>query len=284
MLLESPFLYRSIHSTCCLNWTLFLLISSSLICAADRHSFLIRRLVNKSTGARVLRVFLPAILTITFLENYFLIRIIPQIHVNPAILVLGSVILIIIFILLIFSGISNSLGKSLDHTHQQLIAGEEKYRILVEESPYCVHNIDLNGNFMSMNLAGLKMMHLPAESDIIGEPYLQFIGERDRGRIQHLLENARRGLGSRFEFEGADGRYYSSSFTPSFKDGTHVVSILGITEDITLQRETEHKLKLIERENQAILNTFPYIVFRITRDGTILDYRTPNESIAVRKS
>jgi PAS domain S-box-containing protein len=39
---------------------------------------------------------------------------------------------------------------------------EEKYRTLVEVSPYCIHQIDAEGRLASMNRAGLKMM---AEQD-----------------------------------------------------------------------------------------------------------------------
>ena len=44
---------------------------------------------------------------------------------------------------------------------------EEEYRLLVENCPVCIHQIDLSGRLMSMNRAGLTMLGLDDESEIV---------------------------------------------------------------------------------------------------------------------
>ena len=49
-----------------------------------------------------------------------------------------------------------------------LKASEEKYRNLVNVTPFCIHEIDLDGKLLSMNTAGLEMMGVENESQIRG--------------------------------------------------------------------------------------------------------------------
>ena len=50
--------------------------------------------------------------------------------------------------------------------------GIETYRYLVQASPVCIHEIDLEGKLVSMNPAGLKMMDANDISEIRGLKYL----------------------------------------------------------------------------------------------------------------
>ncbi|MDJ0973213.1 MAG: ATP-binding protein [Planctomycetota bacterium] len=124
-----------------------------------------------------------------------------------------------------------------------LRAREERYSALVENSPYCIHEIDLDGELISMNPAGLRMMAAEAECDVVGMPYLDAVCAEDRPRIENLLRAATYGEFSEFEFTAVNGRIFRSNFVPlGIRDG-RPTRLMGITQDVTKRRELERQLR-----------------------------------------
>ena len=78
---------------------------------------------------------------------------------------------------------------------------EQQYRLLVENSPYCIHTLDLEGQLESMNQSGLTMMHCNLESDVIGISYLDTVSTDDRESVNCFLKRAYAGEASQFEFK-----------------------------------------------------------------------------------
>lgn len=122
---------------------------------------------------------------------------------------------------------------------------KERYRLLIEHAPYCIHGLNKQGQFVSINQAGVRMINETDESRVIGRNYLSFVSDSDRPRIAALLEAAQMGQHSEFEFIGGNGRVYRSNFVP-LADGT----IMGISLDITEGKRAEN----IVRETVASLN------------------------------
>ncbi|MBK7455596.1 MAG: PAS domain S-box protein [Anaerolineales bacterium] len=116
---------------------------------------------------------------------------------------------------------------------------EVRYRTLVENSPYCIHEIDLEGRLLSMNPSGLKMMCVEDESEIRFMPYLDAVSEADRSRIGNLLELAVQGQSSEFEYTSANGSIFQSSFVPIKDSNDQVTLIAGLTQDVTERKQTE---------------------------------------------
>ena len=145
-------------------------------------------------------------------------------------------------------------GTGRDITNQKLSElkvqkSEQRYRSLIENLPFCVHEIDLDGRLISMNPAGLQMMHVEQESTMCGLPYLDTVSEQDRDRVAELLEQALRGETHFFEFETDDPeepRNFSTCFIPLFDEDRAVYRIMGLTMDITSDRRREVALR--ERE------------------------------------
>ena len=125
---------------------------------------------------------------------------------------------------------------------QRVAESERRYKSLVQSSPFCVHEIDLEGRLMSMNPAGLEMMGVESEQDIIGLDYLSVPDENDFAHVNALMDKARKGEGSVFEFRatGSGGALnYLSSFEPIRDENGRITHLMGITQDITERKQLE---------------------------------------------
>ncbi|MFZ2162034.1 MAG: diguanylate cyclase [Sideroxyarcus sp.] len=125
---------------------------------------------------------------------------------------------------------------------------ESHNRLLVENSPMCIHEIGMDGRITSMNRSGLLMMGLKEECEIQGYRYLDAVGDADREHIAALMDKAYGGESSHFEFNasGTGGQIYKSCFVPIKDKNGHIEKLMGITEDITLRKQLERQLT--ERE------------------------------------
>lgn len=146
-----------------------------------------------------------------------------------------------------------------------------RYKSLINALPFCVHEIGLDGHLISMNSTGLDMIN---QSDVCAVPYLNLVAEKDLPRIRFLLEKAKAGEESRFEFEGntEDNIIFSSCFIPIFDAEGKQYSILGYTQDITQQRHAEKDLSeqvkrlALERDAQLAFSNLNYSETRKSQD------------------
>ncbi|MDD4964586.1 MAG: PAS domain-containing protein [Gallionella sp.] len=151
------------------------------------------------------------------------------------------------------------------HAESALRDSEIRYRSLVENSPLCIHEIDLSGRFTSMNQAGLRMMGVNDESEIRGTLYMDSVCDTDRQRINTLLTQAFSNGASRFEFKasGSCGPIFQSCFVPIKDSAGKVIKLMGITEDITKRKFIEAKISELNRDFVAFLeNTSDFIYFK----------------------
>ena len=111
------------------------------------------------------------------------------------------------------------------------------YRELVNYAPVCIHEIGLDGTLKKMNRAGLDMMGLQNESQVIGVNYTSFVGDNNKTWVFELLQNAISGQPiPNFEFvvKTDDGeRSFWSNFIPMLGSEGQVVKIMGVTRETT---------------------------------------------------
>lgn len=126
---------------------------------------------------------------------------------------------------------------------------EQRLRRLVDQMPICIHEVDLDGRLRSMNPAGLAMMGVGGESDILGLPYLSAVAEEDRPHVESLLERARSGEACEFQFRArtVDGpRVFASSLAPLRDEEGAIVKLMGYTQDMTEKVNAEEEGRRLE--------------------------------------
>ncbi len=127
-------------------------------------------------------------------------------------------------------------------TEEALRASESRYRLLVQNLPYCVHEIDSLSRLISMNPAGLAMMCVLDESEIRGMRYLDIVADSDKDRISRLLDLALQGQSSEFEFVATNKCHYQSSFMPILDEAGVVQRLMGLTQDITERKQQQNEI------------------------------------------
>ncbi len=145
----------------------------------------------------------------------------------------------------VVSYISTELDVSeLKQTLSALGRSELRFETLVSSAPICIHEIDSSGKLSSMNPAGLKMMGVENEDEVIGLEYCQL--PRESLYISKMMKEALAGIPSFFEFTTLkDGKltYYESNFIPVFdKETDKVERLMGVSQDITKRKLAEFKL------------------------------------------
>jgi diguanylate cyclase (GGDEF)-like protein/PAS domain S-box-containing protein len=130
-------------------------------------------------------------------------------------------------------------------TTRALRESENRNRLLFENSPMCIHEIDRDGRIISMNLAGLGMLGLEQECEVQGSLYLDAVHDADRKRISALLTKAYAGETSHFEFKASGPReqIYKSCFVPIKDKNGRVEKLMGISEDITERKQAEEQVR-----------------------------------------
>ena len=162
---------------------------------------------------------------------------------------------------------------------EALSSSENKFRSLVDSSPVCIHEIDLDGNLMSMNQTGLTMLGVHNESEIYGLSFLEIPVPEDRDRVSALMDRAINGESCIFEFssEGEDGRvYFQSSFSPIMNENGSVIKLMGITQDITLSKQAEKSLRDSEEKYRNILTSIEEAYYEVDLTGSLTFF---NDSI-----
>lgn len=125
---------------------------------------------------------------------------------------------------------------------QARLRAEQRHRAVVENSPFGVFEIDLEGRCESVNPAGLRMVG-SAAADAVGRPMHEVLGWQQSEQLAECLVAAITGRASEGEFTGRGGLVVFAAFVPLRDALGAVTRVLGIAQDVTERRLLEEQLR-----------------------------------------
>jgi two-component system, cell cycle sensor histidine kinase and response regulator CckA len=130
---------------------------------------------------------------------------------------------------------------------EQLQAREERWRTIVSTDPECVKTISPDGYLIEMNPAGLAMLSATSLDQVRSKPLLEWIAPEHQAGFADLHRRVMAGESGELEFEviGLDRtrRWLRTQACPLRDRNGVITSALGISRDITGQRELEAQLR-----------------------------------------
>ncbi len=137
--------------------------------------------------------------------------------------------------------------RSLILSRRDLAEREIKLRTIIEAEPECVKLLAPDGTLLGMNRAGLDMIEADSEAQVIGTKVIELITPEYRQAFADLSEHVNRGESGTLEFEivGLKGgrRWLETHAVPMRDNEGGIVGLLGVTRDITVQKNTLAELE-----------------------------------------
>ena len=133
---------------------------------------------------------------------------------------------------------------------------------------------------------GSEMYYVsPAYEEIFGlsceslyqrsDSYMEIVHPTDRKALTDLMQaDTKDNFEAEFRILREDGetRWLRTRGFPIRNDAGEVYRLAGLTEDVTEHKLAEEALKKSEARHRALLEAMPDLMFRIDKNGTILDY------------
>ncbi|WP_232703564.1 PAS domain-containing protein [Halobacterium wangiae] len=133
---------------------------------------------------------------------------------------------------------------------------ERRYRTLVDNFPNgAVALVDEDLTYQTVGGEPLEEAGAPAE-DIEGKQVSEAVPRELADELVPRYEAAFDGESSTFQVESND-RIYRIRIVPVFDDDGHVFVALGVSQDVTEQRNRERELKESERRYRTLVDNFP---------------------------
>lgn len=164
-----------------------------------------------------------------------------------------------------------------------LKAGEEKYRMLIENQTDLVVKVDKEGRFVYVSPGYCKTFG-KTEKELIGNTFFPLVHEEDVGSTKKEMEKLHSPPYSCYIEQRAmtkDGwRWFGWTDTAEINDKKEVVSIIGVGRDITEKKQAEVELEhshelmkyIIEHDRSAVAVHDRYMNYIYVSDKYLKDY------------
>lgn len=143
----------------------------------------------------------------------------------------------------------------------QLQASEERLRAIIAAEPECVAIVSPAGDLLEMNPAGLRMLEADRLEELQAAPFIRLIAPRYRKPFIRLRNRVRHGESGVLEFEaiGLRGKHcwLEIHAAPLRDERGDIYALLGISRDVTEQREAREALAAEHNLLRALVDNMP---------------------------
>ena len=173
-----------------------------------------------------------------------------------------------------------TMGSMIDITDrkqaEEALAKSESYlRTIIQTEPECVKLVNSNGELQDMNQAGLEMIEAESLEQVQGRPISSIVNEPYRTAFENLTQNIFQGKSGTLEFEitGLKGatRWLETHAVPLKDNNGKIISLLGVTRDITKRKEALEELELSEERYRSLIEQASDAIMITDTLGNFLD-------------
>ncbi|MFT5423419.1 MAG: PAS domain S-box-containing protein [Phycisphaerales bacterium] len=158
---------------------------------------------------------------------------------------------------------------------QSLRESEARYRALVDGAPVCIKELDDQGRIISMNPAGLSMLGLESESDIVGQLMDDLVVPEDvpliRREHARVLANETRSFQFRLPLDSGEIVVMETLVVPRPCKDAEVTCMICVTQNVTERVRAENEIRENEARLDGLTRLAPIGIFRADRAGTVVD-------------
>jgi PAS domain S-box-containing protein/putative nucleotidyltransferase with HDIG domain len=156
-----------------------------------------------------------------------------------------------------------------------LLERETRLRAIVESEPECIKILDANGDLLDMNPAGLQMIEAETFAQVKGKPAVGLVAPEYRSAFNELHRRIFSGESGELEFEiiGLKGtrRWLETHAVPLRNSMGEIVSLLGVTRDITERKKAEEARRQSADRYSSLFDRSMDGIYRSTHEGKFLD-------------
>lgn len=140
----------------------------------------------------------------------------------------------------------------------KLAESENRLRTILEAEPECIKLLGPSGEILMMNPAGLAIIEADNEEQVIGKSVKEIILPEHRLAFSKLTKSVFKGESEKlvFEIEGLKGthRWLETHAVPLKNEQGDIMSLLGVTRDITDRKNAEEKRSSLQATIENSLN------------------------------
>jgi len=164
---------------------------------------------------------------------------------------------------------------------EKLVESENRLRAIIQTEPECIKLLSANCELLEMNPAGLDMIEAENLQQVVGQSVLSLVDPKHRDAFSSLTHDVFKGKSGTLEFEmfGLKGthRWVDTHAVPLRNASGEIVSLLGVSRDVTERKRNEESLRIAEESYRNIFENSLNGIFQTTPDGKFI---TANSSMA----
>jgi PAS domain S-box-containing protein len=159
----------------------------------------------------------------------------------------------------------NSAEHKLIEAREKAEESENHLRTILETEPECIKQLDAKGELIYMNPAGLAMIEADNLDMVKGQPIIGLITPNHQRAFKKLANEVFKGNSGqlKFEIKGLKGttKWLETHAVPLKDTEGNIISLLGVTRDITEHKKAEEQIIKSKNYLNNILNNIGDPVF-----------------------